>query len=207
MKNITDQYVLDTFWSGKIMNLNKKAFNDDVKKYLLNRFEDSLSFKETLYRIKYHIDIRPKCECCGKDVKFIGKTKYIFRSYCSKECKHNSGLVGKHIKETKLIKYGDENYVNSNKAKETCLKKYGVVSILQLKENQDKARIASKTKESKDKIKMTCLRKYGVINPFNQPIVKDHAQIASKSKNTIDKIKLTWKNKTPEELARINNVI
>ena len=42
------------------------------------------------------------------------------------------------IKKTKLERYGDENYINYNKAKETNFKKYGVEHYTKTKENSIK---------------------------------------------------------------------
>ena len=196
---IDDQYIIDEFFKNRF-NICKKSFTEDVKEYLINRFDDFYSFKETVYRIKYKIYERPTCFVCGKPVKFYGKSNYIYGKYCSKECKHN-GEVGKLMKLTKLKRYGYENYVNNKKAKQTCLERYGVESIFQLEEN--KARIASKSPESKQKIIDTCLKRYGVINPFCMKHVKEKAKINSHTPEVINKQKLTWKNKTDEE---INNI-
>ena len=198
---IDDQYIIKEFFK-KRFNINKKSFTDDIKNYLINRFDNFSSFKETIYRIKYKIYEKPTCFVCGKPVKFYGKSNYVYGKYCSKECKHN-GEVGKLMKLTKLKRYGDENYVNIEKMKQTCLERYGVESPFQLEENKNKARISSKTPESKQKIIDTCLKRYGVINPFCMKHVKEKAKINSHTPEVINKQKLTWKNKTNEEIENI----
>ena len=57
--------------------------------------------------------------------------------------------INNKIRETCLLKYGDEHYSNRIKAKETCLQRYGVTSPL-------------KSEIFKQKSKETCLQKYGV---------------------------------------------
>lgn len=77
-------------------------------------------------------------------------------------------------KQTKLEKYGDENYNNIDKNRQTCLEKYGVKSYTQTQECVNKMKSTclkrygienySKTQECIEKIKSTCLEKYGVDN-------------------------------------------
>ena len=95
----------------------------NIKKYILNRYPDSLSPQETLRRMEYDIEVRPKCIVCGNDVQYIGKpdSKGLFKQFCSKSCanKHNY----EKAKKTKIEKYGSSN--NEQKRKQTCLEKYG----------------------------------------------------------------------------------
>lgn len=81
----------------------------------------------------------------------------------------------KKIKETKLIKYGDENYNNSQKTANT----------LKAKSKEEKEKIENKRKLTKlkryntatynnrEKAKETCLEKYGVENPYQSEEIKD----------------------------------
>lgn len=63
-------------------------------------------------------------------------------------------------KENNILKYNDPTYNNKEKAKETCLKKYGVIN-------------AGGLEQSLQKIKNTCLEKYGVENPYQITFVKE----------------------------------
>ncbi len=69
---ITDQKIIEMFYGKQQINafLSKKYKNfdidDDICRYLKNRFKDSESLKETLYRIKNNIEIRPVCKTCGR---------------------------------------------------------------------------------------------------------------------------------------------
>jgi hypothetical protein len=55
------------------------------------------------------------------------------------------------IKKTKLEKYGDENWNNKVKSKQTCIERYGV-------------EFSTQSEEMKTKSKSTCLERYGVEN-------------------------------------------
>lgn len=74
--------------------------------YILNRYKDSESIAETLYRIKDHIEIRPVCPVCGNKLPFC-KGKFI--KHCSIICAANDINTRNKTKNTMLIKYGVEN--------------------------------------------------------------------------------------------------
>lgn len=85
------------------------------------------------------------------------------------------------IKQTKLLRYGNENYNNRYKNKETCLHKYGVDNVQKVKEINDKS---VKTQNEKyggvfnpTQFKLTCNEKYGVDYPLQN---KDVANKFSK---------------------------
>lgn len=78
---------------------------------------------------------------------------------------HVSRLPGfsKKMKETKLLKYGDENYVNVEKCKNTKLKLYGDSNY-----------------NNKSKNKSTCMERYGVPNVFHLKQNKTNGKQISK---------------------------
>lgn len=168
---ITDQEILSYFLksNGHVNVQRLTNISQEYKEYLDNRYTDSQSLRETIKRIQYNIEVRPVCVICGKPVKFLnGKKNQLFNKTCCKE--HANMLDGitvkkvlkdiysdvdkkqeinNKIRETCLLKYGDEHYSNRIKAKETCLQRYGVTSPL-------------KSEIFKQKSKETCLQKYGV---------------------------------------------
>ena len=168
---VTDQIILDYFIksNGHVNVQRLTNISEEYKEYLDNRYTDSQSLRETIKRIQYNIEVRPVCVICGKPVKFLnGKKNQLFNKTCCKE--HANMLDGitvkkvlkdiysdvdkkqeinNKIRETCLLKYGDEHYSNRIKAKETCLQRYGVTSPL-------------KSEIFKQKSKETCLQKYGV---------------------------------------------
>ena len=168
---ITDQEILSYFLksNGHVNVQRLTNISEEYKEYLDNRYTDSQSLRETIKRIQYNIDVRPVCVICGKPVKFLnGKKNQLFNKTCCKE--HANMLdsitvkkvlkdiysdvdkkqeINNKIRETCLLKYGDEHYSNRIKAKETCLQRYGVTSPL-------------KSEIFKQKSKETCLQRYGV---------------------------------------------
>lgn len=84
---------------------------------------------------------------CCEEVKTKGKA--TFKRHC--EDPNFLKNINIKMKNTLLERYGNENYVNVDKCKETCLKKYGVENPYQ-------------SEEIKEKIKQTMLERYGVEN-------------------------------------------
>lgn len=166
MINIDDKYILNLFFTSKQIIRRKiinkhKDLNTLEYQYVINRFKDSTSFDESLFRIKYNIEIRPICEECGKPTNFIIRNKIKFGSqypcftrFCSKKCSNSNEKVRKKQQETCLKLYGD--FCNHKKYIETCLKKYGVDN-------------GWKATEIKEKLKQTWLDKYGVDNYAKLP--------------------------------------
>lgn len=120
-------------------------------------------------------------------------------TFCSYKCGKKDRL--NKSKQTKLKKYGNENYNNIQKSKETCLKKYGVEYITQTIEFKEKSKETclkkygteysiqslnskEKSKQTKkekynnihynnvEKAKNTCIKRYGVTNPFKSEKIK-----------------------------------
>ena len=97
--------------------------------------------------------------------------------------KINYDEVVKKVKETKKRLYGDENYNNIEKARQTCLEKYGVEYIFKSKEIQDKIKqtilskygveYALQSNEVQDKIKRTNLHKYGAEYPLQSKFIQN----------------------------------
>ena len=186
------------YW--KFINRIKKQKYKNIQNYLLNRYNDltigsKTILKESLYRILQKVDIRPKCPICGKFTAFNPLKQICYNNHCSRSCemkdkkvmeKHNKSCLEKYgsinnsskMKQTKLQKYGDENYNNSEKRNNTNLKKYGNICSLQndnVKEKTYKTnikkygnKIAQKNIDIRNKIKNsninTCRIKYGVDN-------------------------------------------
>lgn len=76
----------------------------------------------------------------------------IYNIYCSSSCSAKDLDRVNKSKQTKLKRYGSLGYNNRDKAKRTCLEKYGVDN-------------PKKSEQSKKKTIETCLRKYGVCQP------------------------------------------
>lgn len=148
-------------------------YNKDIYEYLINRYDDSDSLKETLFRIYNGIEEHPKCPTCGKPLVFKG----IFFKFCSNICAQSSDEIKQKIKQTCLEKYGVDNYNKTKESKEkikqTCLEKYGVEYFWQ-------------SDECKEKIKQTCLEKYGVDSPLKSEKIRNKGKKTCLKKYGVD---------------------
>ena len=148
-------------------------YNKDIYEYLINRYDDSDSLKETLFRIYNGIEEHPKCPTCGKPLVFKG----IFFKFCSNICAQSSDEIKQKIKQTCLEKYGVDNYNKTKESKEkikqTCLEKYGVEYFWQ-------------SNECKEKIKQTCLEKYGVDSPLKSEKIRNKGKKTCLEKYGVD---------------------
>lgn len=178
---------------GKVARI-KKIF-PNILSYLNKRYPDSFSLKETLIRMKYHIDVHPKCPVCGNFTKFYGFKNLMFANHCSNKCTQLDSETKIKFKQTCFKKYGVDAPMKSSKIKEkskqVCLEKYGVENISQFFETKEKykqtclekynvdnpfklekTKINSHSKEAKEKQRKTCLEKYGVENSFQSKEVR-----------------------------------
>ena len=113
-------------------NKYKYSKYTNVKHYIENRYNDSLSYKESIRRMQYNIEIRPVCPICGTTLKFLGKpnSKGLYEKFCSHKCNGtynlNAGSIEnvEKMKHTKLERYGSVGYNNMYKGLETKLNKY-----------------------------------------------------------------------------------
>ena len=151
-------YFKDKNGKNKINFRKVKNLNNDELEYLNNRFSDSNSLRESIQRILYGIEEKPKCPICGNPVKWLGKPNRLMLNTCSLECGFK--LRTQHIKETCQEKYGVSNCFASDekkqKIKETNLKRYGVDN-------------PHKNKQVIEKTRNTCLERYGVLNGGGTP--------------------------------------
>lgn len=166
---------------GKVARLKRKFPN--ILSYLSKRYPDSFSLKETLIRMKYHIDVHPKCPVCGNFTKFYGFKNLMFTNHCSNKCTQLDSETKIKFKQTCLEKYGVDAPMKSSKIKEkskqVCLEKYGVENISQFF-------------ETKEKCKQTCLEKYGSSSPMKNSYIVNKS-INKRIQNN------TWSTSKPEE--------
>lgn len=156
----------------------------EFKKYLDTRFFDSESYVETITRIFYKIEEKPKCHKCDKILHFLNFNK-PFGKWCSSKCQlsdddfikernkkqqNKSQYEKEQIqikrKNTCLKKYGDKNYNNRQKAENTYFEKYNSKCPLsgeKRKEWSDKIfeKTGKYTITDAEKIAKTKLERYG----------------------------------------------
>ena len=128
-------------------------FGNKARQYLVEEprllFPDAGSDLERVYWLVFNLKEAPTCPVCGRKIPFkAGKAvnDYGYNTHCCHKC----GTIDPHhqiaIKSTKLAKYGDENWNNSEKATDTCKKRYGGNGI----------------RGDREKAKQTMLSRYGV---------------------------------------------
>ena len=172
---------LKTFSNLQLKHLKSKNIN--VWNYINNRYSDSESFNESLYRIINNIENRPVCDVCGNKVKYQG-LRIGFKHTCSKDCesinRHNIAIkysqinrpdVKEKIKQTLFEKYGSYTTFGSKiikeKIKNINFKKYGSESPFGSKEIQEKCKETKLEKygdeyyNNKEKCKKTKLERHG----------------------------------------------
>ena len=71
---ITKDFILEYFYKDGTINKSRCAENY-LKKHnlydeLMSYYNDSLSIRETIFRIINDLDTRPKCKICGKTLEF-----------------------------------------------------------------------------------------------------------------------------------------
>ena len=156
-----------------------KYIDKEILDYINNRYNDSESFKESVHRILFNIDIRPICRC-GNHLGFKSILKGYF-NHCSNSCAQSDPNVFENAVKLKREKYGTAN--NYNKIKETNKIKYGVEysfhrpEVLEKKANTMIERYGNANYRDIEKSKQTCLKKYGseyylTSNDCKQKVIK-----------------------------------
>lgn len=214
---INDEYIIKYFYKGDKINVNKyKTITPKIQDYLINRFPDSQSIKETINRIKYQIFKRPVCPICGNSVKY--RSLNIFNTHCSYKCAAiNKKTIAKR-EQTCVTKYGVSNISQlqkiKNKIKTTIINKYKVEHIMQLPDIIEKRKQTNikkygvpyyiQSKIAKKQYKQTYLRKYGVAHMFQSPVIKNKIKqtityrYGNSNYRNIKKAQLTCLNKYSE---------
>lgn len=157
---ITDEYVITLVdqCGGTREFVGQARYIPVLNNYLLNRYPDSDTYAETIYRMRFGIEDRPKCPMCGKVIKF-GRSK--FAKTCSTACKNR-------LPEFK------------EKVRQTCIERYGGASAMCSKEVQEKSRQTNIQKYgdpnpfsvTSEHYKQAIKKKYGVDNVFQSEIIK-----------------------------------
>lgn len=188
---LDDEYII------KYINKHKaiRYFNNDVFDYLKQRYDDSSSIDEIIYRLKNHIDEYPICPICGKKLKFYDR-RHGFAKTCSKEC--GAKLSQLTRESNNLKKFGVKNVFQideyKRKSRETCKRKYGVEYGFQNEDIKHKYRKTclikygvdntSKLEQTKQKISNTIYKHYGVKSGFQLISKEKRYKILEKSRKT-----------------------
>lgn len=131
--------------------------------FLVSRYSDSTSIKETIYRLANNIEERPVCIVCGEPTRFLGN--HGFSKWCSKKCASNDpdvlAMNRAHVSKTLKARYKKDKFSIMQKRKESLEKHYG-------KNNGSPFSI----QKVQDKVKNTIIERYGVDNPYKLDKVK-----------------------------------
>lgn len=140
-----------------------------------------------------HAMIKVKCdiETCGKEkeIKYQTYNRNISKRNiyaCSIKCSQFK------TKLTKKEKYGNENYYNVEQYKKTCLNKYGVENVFQLKSIKESSK---QTKENKygdpnfnnvEKRRKTNLKNHGVLSTSQLKETKEKSRKTNLKNNGVE---------------------
>lgn len=182
-------------------NKYKYSKYTNIKYYIETRYNDSTSYKETIRRMQYNIDIRPVCIVCGNKLKFLGKpnSKGLYEKFCSHKCNGIYNLKAgsieniKKMQQTKLKKYGSIGYNNTHKGLETKLNKYGSKNnYKKIKETKLKL-YEDEYYSNAEKMKQTKLERYNDSSYVNSIKAKETKlkRYGDKNYNNVRKIKQT----------------
>lgn len=190
--------------NGKInRNISRSERLSSIVEELKKEFPNARSLAELIYMCVHGIVNIPKCEFDDNDVMFL-QYSVGYSKYCSIECSRKN--IAKKIAQTKYEKYGDPNYVNKEKRKETNIKKYGVENIFSLDKFKKKSeetklkRYGTRypTSFGTDKFKKAMIEKYGVDHNS-----KSQELLNRKRQNILKKYGVTHSNKRKEIKEKI----
>ena len=141
--------------------------NDETK--FLDEDNINVAIKERIYCIINNITERLNCynkECNNKIIKYYGPT-IGYRKFCSNTCSQHDIDIRNKAKQTCIERYGVEYALQSEeikeKSKQTCIERYGVEYIGQVE-------------EVKEKSKQTCIERYGVEYALQSEEIKEKSK-------------------------------
>lgn len=153
--------------NGKLRVISMYRHSSDVSDDAIKKVDDFISEyrseKEAWYCLKNHITEIPKCPICGMSVKFDGR-KYNLT--CENHSANQLDDKKKASSMTYKSKSKDELISIRNKAKKTCLERYGDENYSLYGSESFKKKLKEKYGDehysNHDKAVQTCLERYGV---------------------------------------------
>lgn len=171
-----EKHILKQF-DGLIDEINNDNKNSE--------FDLTIPFTQKLYNFLYNIKEIPKCETCGKEIKWKNRFTEGYLKNCSKNCRSKSVKRLERIEKTNIKKYGVKSISQvsefNEKRKRSFLKKYGSENIF-------------KSDIIKEKSKQTNIKKYGVEHPIQSNDIKQ-----KRVENNIKKYGV----KSPSQLSNV----
>ena len=137
----------------------------------------------------------PVCPTCHREFGrlkniHLSKTYVAYQPHCSSSCARRDHYVDAEYKAACMRHYGVDHPSKAievrQKTRDTLIKRYGVICVLNLEEFKEKAKMTSRRKYGTDypaqnpdiynKLKNTMRRRYGVENSMMLPEVRDKAK-------------------------------
>jgi hypothetical protein len=194
---------------SRTINLNKFIVDGNKNK--------QISLFERLYCIEHDLSDRPKCNNCNTNyVCNFNRQTNEYSKWCSPKCQASDKECIKKSKQTKLSKYGNENFSNIEKSRETRKLKYGSYSPTDYSKKVKQSKLkhyGDENYNNKEKMKDTKLKRYGDENYNNKEKMKDtklkrygdeNYNNREKFKNTITNFSLEKKKEIQEKRALSN---
>lgn len=95
---------------------------DFLRKFDSEDKNHKISIFERIYCIEHNLSDRPLCIHCHTNyVCSFDKVANQYRKWCSARCQASDGSCIRKSKMTRKSKYGDENFANVEKSKQTRL--------------------------------------------------------------------------------------
>ena len=192
---------------------------DELNKHtaFLNKFKvvkngkmGDISIIERMYCLQHNLTDRPKCAVCKENyVRFISNENR-YAEWCSIRCSCKDKRTIAKGKKTRLERYGDENYVNSDKITKTKIERYGDDYFQQwVNTTQDTKlkRYGNKNFVNVEKCKETKLKRYGskTYNNIEKCLTTKEERYGDKFYNNNKQISQTKANWTEEKRQEIND--
>ncbi|MFW5847626.1 MAG: DUF7487 domain-containing protein [bacterium] len=166
----------------------EKRFNGLLEQInTFNKNFDNIPFTQKLYNFLYEINEIPKCNVCGREIKWRNRFTEGYQKVCSRKCMSLDKERIEKIKQTNLKKYGVSSVSQVEKIKEkrkqTYKEKFGNENIFESKEIKEKTKVTNLKKYGteyvsqsdifKQKLKENNKKKYGVNSPNKLIEVKE----------------------------------
>lgn len=160
-----------TKWVVRIKQDKYKPLLEWINYITPQLYDDKYTIQTKVYWILNDIDEFPKCKNPKCNVIFshrnVQSVSKGYHRFCSHRCAVNSELTKQKAKQTCLNRYGVNAPAQSkeimSKIKKTCLEKYGCECSLQ-------------STIGKELSKKTCIKKYGVSHPMQSTIIAEKCE-------------------------------
>ena len=187
---------------------NKKGnINANIKRMLpellvkeIESLYTGVSFGIAVYCVLHDIS-QPVCKLCSNTVLYYNKAENVFSEYCSIKCSRQGDKSKQKRQQTKLTKYGHTGYNNREKAKETCLLRYGVENVTQTIQVKEKLRNSANAAYASGSIKEKRLATFQ--ERYNGHPQQTNAVKQKKINNTLAKYGVEHTTQLPDVINKI----